>query len=187
MANSNKFIDKYKSEFDKAMEHFKTELGSLRTGRAQSAIVENILVEAYGSQTPLKSLAAISIPEPKTIQIQPWDKNILKDIEKAFSYSNLGLSVINTGDKLVAKLSPMTEENRKELVKVLGQKLEAAKISLRRVRDTVREEILEAEKNKDITQDDKFRYLADLDNFIADYNEKIAKAAKEKEGEVMVI
>jgi ribosome recycling factor len=138
MSKSNSFIDKKKVEFDKAIEHFKTELGSLRTGRAQSAVVENIMVEAYGAQTPLKQLAAISIPEPKTISIQPWDKSIIKDIEKAFSYSNLGLSIVNVGDKLVVKLPAMTEENRKELVKVIGQKLEAAKISLRRVRDEIR-------------------------------------------------
>ncbi|MBN1325555.1 ribosome recycling factor [Candidatus Falkowbacteria bacterium] len=187
MAKSNRFIDKSKKEFDKAIEHFKTELSGLRTGRAQSTIVENILVEAYGAQTPLKQLAAISIPEPKTISIQPWDKNIIKDIERAFSYSNLGLSIVNAGDKLVAKLPPMTEENRKELVKVIGQKLEAAKISLRRVRDMVREEILNSEKDKAITQDDKFEFLADLDNYIAEHNQKIAEMAKEKEEEVMIV
>lgn len=187
MAKSNSFIDKNKKEFEKATEHFKVELGSLRTGRAQSAVVENLIVEAYGAQTPLKQLAAISIPEPKTISIQPWDKSIIKDIEKAFSYSNLGLSIVNAGDKLVAKLPPMTEENRKELVKVIGQKLEAAKISLRRVRDVVREQILDAEKTKTITQDDKFEFLADLDNYIAEYNQKMAEMAKEKEEEVMII
>ncbi|MDD5341474.1 MAG: ribosome recycling factor [Patescibacteria group bacterium] len=187
MANSNKFIDKHKTEFDKAIEHFKQELGSLRTGRAQSAVVENIMVEAYGSQQPLKSLAAISIPEPKTIQIQPWDKSILKDIEKAFSYSNMGLSTVNSGDKLVAKLPPMTEENRKELVKVIGQKLEAAKIGLRRLRDVIREEILNAEKDKSITQDDKFQFLDDLEKFITDYNKKVFDEAKKKEEEVMII
>ena len=187
MSKSNSFIDKKKSEFDKAIEHFKTELGSLRTGRAQAAVVENIIVEAYGAQTPLKQLAAISIPEPKTISIQPWDKSIIKDIEKAFSYSNVGLAIVNAGDKLVAKLPPMTEENRKELVKVIGQKLEAAKISLRRVRDEVREQILAAEKSNEITQDDKFTYLADLDNYIADFNGKMAESAKAKEEEVMTI
>lgn len=187
MAKSNKYIDKNKSEFDKVAEHFKLELGGLRTGRAQSAIVENIIVEAYGTQTPLKQLAAISIPEPKTIAIQPWDKGLVKDIEKSFSHSNLGLSIVNAGDKLVAKLPPMTEENRKELVKVIGQKLEAAKISLRRVRDMVKEEIQSAEKDKAITQDDKFEFLADLDNYIAEYNQKMAEMAKEKEEEVMTI
>jgi ribosome recycling factor len=187
MSKSNSFIDKKKVEFDKAIEHFKAELGSLRTGRAQAAVVENIMVEAYGAQTPLKQLAAISIPEPKTISIQPWDKSIVKDIEKAFSYSNLGLSVVNAGDKLVVKLPPMTEESRKELVKVIGQKLETAKISLRRVRDEIREQILAAEKDKTITQDDKFTFLADLDNYIAEFNGKFADLAKEKEEEVMTI
>jgi len=187
MPETNKYIEKRKAEFDKILEHFKQELNSLRTGRAQSAIVENMLIEAYGAQTPLKQLAAISIPEAKSISIEPWDKNIIKDIEKAFSHSNLGLSVVNTGDKLIAKVPPMTEENRKELIKVLGQKVEAGKISVRRLRDEVRESILGAEKQKEITEDDKFTFLAALDNFVTELNKKLDAVAKGKEEEIMIV
>ncbi len=187
MANTNQFIEQKKSEFDQAIEHFKKETSSLRTGRAQTILVENVMVEAYGAQTPLKQLAALSVPEAKSISIEPWDKNIAKDVEKALNYSNLGLSVINTGEKLIAKLPPMTEENRKELIKLLNQKIEEAKIELRQIRDKVKETILAAEKKKEITQDDRYLFVADLDNFITDYNKKIIEIGENKETEITTI
>ncbi len=187
MANSNIYIDKNKAEFDKVISHFKEELMALRTGRAQTMLVENIQVEAYGATTPLKQLASISVPEAKSISIEPWDKSVLKDIEKALTYSNLGLSVVNTGEKLIAKIPPMTEENRKGILKIISEKSEKTRISLRQLRDQLKEEILAAEKNKGITEDDKYSYLADLDNFVSDYNKKIEEMAKEKEQEIMTI
>jgi len=187
MANTNKFIEQKKAEFEQVLTHFKKEIGALRTGRAQTTLVENIMVEAYGAQTPLKQLAAISIPEAKSISIEPWDKNIIKDVEKALTYSNLGLSIVNTGEKLIAKIPAMTEENRKELIKLLGQKAEEAKISLRQIRDKVKEAILSAEKNKEITQDDKYQFVADLDNYTSDFNKKIEETSKTKEEEMMTV
>ena len=187
MANTNQFIEQKKAEFDLAIEHFKKEISSLRTGRAQSTLVENVMVEAYGVMTPLKQVASISVPEAKSISIEPWDKSIVKDVEKALSYSNLGLSVVNTGEKVIANLPPMTEENRKGLIKLLGQRSEAAKINLRQVRDKVKEAIIDAEKTKAVTQDDKFQFLADLDNFVSDYNRKIEDISKQKEEEIMTV
>jgi ribosome recycling factor len=187
MATTNQFIEQKKAEFDEAVEHFKKEISSLRTGRAQTILVENVMVEAYGAQTPLKQLASISIPEAKSISIEPWDKSIAKDVEKALAYSNLGLSVVNTGEKIIANLPSMTEENRKGLVKLLNQKTEEAKISLRQIRDKVKEAILTAEKNKDITQDDRYQFVADLDNFISECNKKIEEIAANKETEITTI
>ncbi|MCX6745673.1 MAG: ribosome recycling factor [Candidatus Parcubacteria bacterium] len=187
MIKTNQFIEQKKKDFEEAIEHFKKEISSLRTGRAQTALVESVMVESYGAHTPLKQLAAISIPEAKSISIEPWDKNILKDVEKSLNYSNLGLSIINTGEKIIAKLPAMTEENRKELTKLLGQKSETAKISLRQIRDKVKEAIIEAEKGKSVTQDDKFQFLADLDNYISDLNSKLETLTKDKEKEIMTV
>ncbi len=187
MPELNQFILQNKGEFDNAIEHLKKELGSLRTGRAQSALVENMLVEAYGSRQVLKQLASISIPEPRSISIEPWDKSIIKEVEKALQMSNLGLSIVNVGNKIFAKVPMMTEENRKELLKVLGQKLEAAKISIRQIRDKTKEAILKAEKDNGITQDDRYQYLADLDNYISDLNKKSQEICEEKEKEIMTI
>ena len=187
MAESNIYIDQQKDEFEKAIEHLKKELTTLRTGRAQATLVENVQVEAYGTMTPLMQLASISVPYAKSIAIEAWDKNILKDIEKALSYSNLGLSVVNTGEKLIAQVPPMTEENRKELLKILGEKVEASKISIRQIRDKIKENILKAEKANEITEDDKYKFLADLDNFTTDYNKKTDSLSEEKEKEIMTV
>ena len=165
----------------------KKELGTLRTGRAQSALVENLLVEAYGTRQALKQLAAISITDPKTISIEPWDRNILKEIEKALGFSNLGLSVINTGNKIIASVPLVTEENRKELLKVMGKILETAKINIRQVRDKIKEQILKDEKEKKITQDDRYKSVADLDNYVAEQNKKVEASGEEKEQEIMTI
>jgi len=187
MAKSNIYIEKNKSELDKNIEHLNKELASLRTGRAQATLVENVQVEAYGAITPLKQLASISVPEAKSIAIEAWDKSILKDIEKALTHSNLGLSIVNAGEKLIAKVPAMTEENRKQLLKVVGEKIEEARIGIRKVRDKIKEMILTAEKDKEITQDDKYEFLADLDNFVSDYNDKIEELKEKKEKDIMTI
>lgn len=180
-------IGKYKPEFDKVIEHFKNEISSLRTGRATSALVENILVEAYGVKTPLKGLASISVPDPKTLLIEPWDKGILKEIEKAVQLANIGVSLVNEGTKLRLTIPPLTEESRKELVKVLQQKMEKSRISLRSIRDKVRSEIIEAEHNKQITEDDRYRMQEKLDDEIEEYNFKIKEIGEQKEKEIMTI
>jgi ribosome recycling factor len=187
MAKSNLYIERQKSEFEKNIEFLNKELGSLRTGRAQSTLVENIQVEAYGSAQPLKQLASISIPEAKSISIEAWDKSVLKEIEKALTHSNLGLSIVNTGEKIIAKIPPMTEENRKQLLKLVNEKTEEARIGIRKVRDKVKEEILAGEKNNEITQDDRYQYLADLDNYVSDYNDKIEEIKEKKEKDIMTV
>lgn len=187
MPELNKFIKDHKTEFDAVLEHLKKELGSLRTGRAQTALVDNLQVDAYGTRQPLKQLAGVSIQDSKTISIEPWDKSIMKDVEKALGTTNLGLSIINLGGKILAKVSMMTEETRKELLKVSGKMMEADKISIRQIRDKAKEEILKAEKDKAITQDDRYQYLADLDNFVSEMNKQIEAIVKEKEEEIMTI
>lgn len=187
MAVTNLFIDKHKIDFDKALEALKTDLSGLRTGRAQATLVENVLVEAYGSRLPLKQAANISIPDSKSIMIEPWDKSIIKEMEKSLSLSNLGFSIVNSGERLILRVPPMTEENRKDLIKLMGEKIESAKIAIRQVRDRVKEEIISGEKNNEITQDDKFQYLAELDNAVSDFNKKIETMAEEKEEEIMTI
>lgn len=187
MPELNNYIKQNKEEFENSLVHLKKELGTLRTGRAQSALVENILVEAYGSRQVLKQLASISIPESRAISIEPWDKSIVKEIEKSLIASNLGLSVVNAGNKIIAKVPMMTEENRKELIKVSGQKLEAGKINIRQIRDKTKEAILKAEKDKDITQDDRYQYLADLDNYVSELNKKAEEICEEKNQEIMTV
>lgn len=183
----NFFIDLHLTQFQQALENFKRELQSLRTGRASTILVEEVSVEAYGSMQPLKQLASLSVPENNAIAISPWDKSVMKDIEVALNKANLGLSIVNTGDKIIAKLPLMTEENRKAMVKLLGAKAEDARIVIRKIRDEVKTAIVNAEKNKEITEDDKYQNISELDEYIADLNKQVDGMREAKEKEIMTV
>jgi len=183
----NIFIDKHKASFDKSLDFLKRDMAAIRTGRANASIVEEVMVEAYGAMQPIKNLANLSVPESSSIAIQPWDKSIMKDIEIALTKANLGLGIVNTGDRVIAKVPMLTEETRKEMVKLLGNKVEEARISVRKIRDEVKDEITTAEKNKEMTEDDKYQYLDELDNFVQEMNKKIEEMREEKEAELMKV
>lgn len=174
-------------DLDKAVEHFKQEIASLKTGRANPAILDNIRVEAYGVKTPVNQLASVTVADGRSILVQPWDKSILKDIEKAIAESDLGLAPANEGEKIRISVPVMTEEARKEIAKVLNQKAETAKIAVRVLRDKIKEQIMEAEKNKEFGEDEKFNLMEELDKKIGGYNEKIKELADEKETEIMTV
>ncbi|TSC95417.1 MAG: ribosome recycling factor [Parcubacteria group bacterium Athens1014_10] len=180
-------IENHKPNFQKIIEHLKKELLTLRTSRATPALVENILVEAYGSKTPLKQLAGITIPETRTIMIQLWDKNIIKEVEKSISQSNLNLSPNTEGNIIRINLPSLTEENRKNLIKILHQKLEQNRIEIRNLRDKIKEEIVNKFKEKEVSEDDKFKLIEELDKITHKYNEEIKGIGEKKEKEIMTI
>jgi ribosome recycling factor len=180
-------IDERASEFGKILAFFESELHGLRTGRAQSGLVEHIQVEAYGNSMELKALASISIPDAKTIQIEPWDKNLVKDIEKALSAADLGMQPNTAGTVIRLSIPPVTEENRARLVKQIHEKAEQARISIRNIREDVRESIGKMEKDKEISEDEKYRLQDQLDKKVKEWNEKIQGLAQKKEREVMTI
>lgn len=180
-------LEDYKDSFEKNLEHLKKELSTIRTGRASPALVENILVEAYNTKTPLKQLATITVAEAKSLVIQPWDKTVIKEIEKQLAQTNLEATVRNEGSLLRVIMPPLTEENRKNLVKVLSQKLEATRVAIRAVRDEIRGRILTAEKNKEITEDDKFRLLEKLDTTTKNYINKVEESGEKKKEEILTI
>ena len=180
-------LDDSKQEFEQAIEFFKKELSSIRTGRANPEMVENILVDNYGVKTPIKQIASIAVPEARTITIQPWDKNALKDIEKAIVASDLGISPVVESTLVRLTVPQMTEENRKGFVKVIGEKAEKAKVAIRQSRDKVKEEITKQEKNNELTEDDKYDLIKKLDEMTREYNEQAKELAEKKEKEVMSI
>lgn len=159
----------------------------MRTGRASAAIVEDIMVEAYGTHQTLKSLASINIPDAKTVNIDPWDKSILSAVEKAVRDCGLGLSPVNTGSQVRIFLPELTSERRNELIKILHQKEEAARIALRKVREEIKEMIKAAEDDKEITEDEKYRLQEDLEKMVKEYNDKVKEIADKKEGEINTI
>lgn len=180
MAN---LIDAAKPQFEQVITHLENELKNIRSGRANAAIVDGVRVEVYGQSMELKGVAAISVPDAKTIQIEPWDKNTLKDIEKALIAANLGMSPNVNGVVIRLVMPPMTEENRRDAVKVIGQKGEAARVSIRNVRESVKSAIEKAEMSDDETE----RAKEQLDKVVKEWNEKIGAIVKDKEAEMMTI
>ncbi len=183
----NKYLQAKQGEFIKAVDFFKKEIAHLRTNRVNPNILDSVTVDAYGAKTPLSGLASITVPEARSMVIAPWDKNIIKDVEKAITAADLGLSVVNEGDKLRLVVPLLTEENRREIVKKLSKKLEDARISVRQIRDEIKNDIEQAEENKEINEDDKFRFIKELDEEVAENNDELKKTRDKKEEEIMTI
>ncbi len=178
-------------ELDKKMktslEHFRKELGKLRTGRANLSIFEDIKVEYYGVLTPVNQMARIGVPDPSLITVQPYDTSLLEAIDKAVKAADLGLNPINDGKVLKIPIPPLDEERRREIVKRVKKMLEDEKTALRNMRRDSKEFIEELEKEKEITEDDKFKGLDELQKITDDYTKKIEDAAAVKEKEIMQI
>src|SRR3989344_533084 len=152
--------------FDQALERLAEELGKLRTGRANPSLIEDIKADYYGTPTPLKQMANISVPEARQLLLQPWDKNALQPIEKAIRDSGLGLNPTNEGDKLRITIPAPSEERRKELIKVAGKLAEEARIKVRSIRETIHKEVKKQEDGGQISGDDRKRLQNDLQKFV---------------------
>lgn len=183
----NELVNKSRSSFEKAIERFKEELSQIRTGRASSALVENLTVEYYGSRSPIKQVASITVPEPRTIMISPWDKDNLVNIEKAIRESQLNLNPMNDGLAVRINIPALTEERRKELVKMLNQKAEESRVSVRKIREEIWSDIQEMEKDGKIGEDDKFQGKDKLQKIVDEYNKKIEEIRESKEKEIMTV
>jgi ribosome recycling factor len=180
-------LDSAHTAFQKAIEHLKGEFSRLQIGRASAALVEDVTVEAYGSQQPLKSVASISIPEPTSLAIQPWDKGMLNAIEKAIRDSGLGLNPVNDGSAVRINMPPMTEERRKELSKVVHQRAEEGRISVRRSRGDAHSAYKQLQKDGELTEDDLKMYEKKLQEKVDEANKEIEDLAKKKESDIMTI
>lgn len=180
-------INDFKSDFDSAIAFFKEDISGLRTGRTSAAIVEDIMVEAYGTHQTLKSLASINIPDAKTVNIEPWDKSVLSAVEKAIRDSGIGLNPVNTGSQIRLSLPELTSERRQELIKVLHQKEEGARIAIRKVREDVKEMVKAAEADNEVTEDEKYRLQEDLERVVKEYNDKVKEIVVKKEAEINTI
>lgn len=181
------FIASKKPEFDTVIEHLRQELSALRTGRANAAILDNVKVEAYGSMMDLKGVGSISVPDAKTIVIDPWDKSLLHAIEQAIQKSDVGINPVNDGKIIRLTMPQMTEESRKQLVKVMKEKVEEARVAMRQVREKVRDEISEQEEEKIIAEDERFKLQDDLDKFVKEMGGLIDVVAQKKEEEIMTV
>lgn len=183
----NQYLQAKKGEFQNAIEFFKKDITSLRTGRASTAMLDGIQVEAYGIKNALVSVGSISVADGRSLVITPWDRNVLKEVEKAIVEADLGVGVVNEGDKIRVTVPPMTEENRKDLIKKLNEKTEQAKISVRQVREAVKGSIDKAEKDKEITEDEKFSFTEEMETEVKKANEELKVLRDKKETEIMTI
>jgi len=170
-----------------SLEHFRKDLGKLRTGRANLSIFEDIKVEYYGVLTPVNQMAKIGVPDPSLITVQPYDTSLLEAIDKAVKAADLGLNPINDGKVLKIPIPPLDEERRREIVKKVKKMVEDEKTALRNMRRESKEFIEELEKEKEISEDDKFKGLDELQKITDDYTKKIEDAAALKEKEIMQI
>ena len=175
------------NRFQKAIDHFSEELKSVRTGRANPALVANITALAYGAPLPIPQLANISVPEAKLLVIEPWDKSLLKEIEKAIVASSLNISSVSDGNVLRLRLPDLTEETRRNLTKTVREKLEQARVAVRQARDEKKKEIERAAKAGSITEDDRYSSIEQLGKKTKDADAKLQILAEQKEKEVMTI
>lgn len=180
-------IKALKEEIDKNQNHFKSEIATLSVGRATPFLVEDIIVDYYGTPTPVKQISTISIPDARNILIKPWEKNQLKEIEKAINLAQLGFNPINDGESIRITVPQPTEERRKDLVRHLRDLLEEAKISVRNSREDAMKEIKKMEKEGEISEDERFRGQDEIQKVINEENKKLEEASEKKEKEIMTI
>ncbi|MBF0270478.1 MAG: ribosome recycling factor [Magnetococcales bacterium] len=169
----------------KAIQSLKEELAGVRTGRASTSILDRVMVNAYGTETPLNQVATLNVPEPRLITVQPWDKKLIKAIEKGILESELGLNPANDGVLIRVPLPELNEERRKELVKMVQKTGEHAKVALRNVRREIMDQFKKMEKNKEISQDD----LRQMEKVVQERTDQRVKEVDEvvahKEADVM--
>lgn len=181
------FKKKANEKMAHAVEVFKKDLSTFRTGRASLSIFDNIRIDYYGSLLPLNQVATLGIPESRTITIQPWEQRMIGEIEKAIMKSDLGLTPINDGKTIKINIPPLTEERRKQLVKVVRKRAEEARVAVRNIRRDIIEEIKRAEKDKKLSEDDSRRAQDEIQKLTNSFIEKIDQILEQKEKEIMEV
>ena len=176
-----------KTRMDKAVEDFKHKLTTVRTGRASTSILEGVTVEYYGTATPLNQVATINVPEASLITVQPFDPSLVNDIDKAIRSSDLGLNPSNDGKLVRVPIPPLTEERRKQMVKVTHDMAEEHRTSVRNVRRDANEKLKKALKDKTISEDDERRSLDEVQKLTDQHINKIGELLAHKEAEIMKV
>lgn len=187
MATVKEIIKGIEEKMHKSVDALRVDLASLRAGRATPSLLEKVMVEYYGTPTPVTQVASVTVPEPRMIVIQPWEKNLIKDIEKAIMKSDLGLNPNSDGVCIRLNLPQLTEERRKDLVKVVHKKAEDFRVVVRNLRRDANEAIKKAEKAKEITEDEAKKGTDDVQKITDNIMKEIDAVTANKEKEVMEI
>jgi len=188
MATAEKpVLSRYKDRMDKSVAALKEEFGSLRTGRASASLLDQVMVDAYGSTTPLNAVASISVPEPRQINVNVWDRGVVVSVEKAIRNAGLGLNPVVEGQNLRIPIPPLTEERRRELVKVAGKYAEQQKVAVRNIRRDANDDLKKAEKASVISEDELKKMETEVQKLTDAAIKQVDEALKTKEQEIMQV
>lgn len=180
-------LKEMEERMSKAIASLKKDLATLRAGRANPAMLDKVMVDYYGTPTPISQLANINAPEPRLLQIQPWDKTALKEIDRAIQQSDLGLTPTNDGVLIRIAVPPLTEERRKELVKTAGKSGEEAKVAIRNIRRDANDDVKKLEKAATISEDESRRHQETIQKTTDKYIAEVDRVVKEKEKDILEV
>jgi ribosome recycling factor len=180
-------LSRYRDRRDKAVSALKEEFASLRTGRASANLLDQIMVEAYGATTPLNQVAAVTVPEPRSISVNVWDRGVVVSVEKAIRSSDLGLNPVVEGQTLRIPIPPLTEERRRDLAKIAAKYAEQQRVAIRNVRRDANDDLKKAEKDSVISQDEQKRMESEVQKMTDEAVKRVDEALKTKEQEIMQV
>ncbi|HET7229973.1 MAG TPA: ribosome recycling factor [Longimicrobium sp.] len=180
-------LQKAKQRMEGALESLRREFAGVRTGKASPALLDTVRVEAYGSKVPLNQVGTVSAPEPRMLTVQPWDRSLVKDIERALRESDLGLNPSNDGQLIRIPIPPLTEERRKEFVRMLHKLAEEGRVAVRQARKDANDDIKHHQKDQGHSEDDVRREQGEVQKLTDQYIAKIEEMVKHKEAEVMEV
>ena len=183
----DKILEETGERMEKSLGAFKRELAGIRTGRATTTLLDSVKVEAYGQQMPLNQVASVSVPESRLILVQPWDRTIISDVEKAIHKSDLGLVPNTDGNVIRLAIPPLTEERRHDLVKIVRKQAEEARVSVRNIRRDANDSLKKAQKDGTVSEDDSHKAMDEVQELTDKYVEQIDKTLKSKEDEIMEV
>jgi ribosome recycling factor len=188
MANAEKpEISRFRDRMDKCVSALKDEFSTLRTGRASAGLLDQVMVDAYGSRVPISQVGSVSVPEPRSITVSIWDKAVVIAVEKAIRNAGLGLNPVTEGQNLRIPVPPLTEERRRDLAKLAGKYAEQQKVAVRNVRRDAMDDLKKAEKDSVISQDEQKRMEVEVQKLTDDAVRRVDEALKTKEQEIMQV
>jgi ribosome recycling factor len=187
MADFSTIKNDAKNRMDKTLETLKADFGALRAGRAHISLLDGISVEAYGSMTPLSQVGTISVPDARTLSVSVWDRGLAKAVEKAIMESDLGLNPSSDGQLIRIPIPPLSEERRKELVKVAGKYAEGAKVAVRNIRRDALDEVKKLKKDNAISEDDEKRFETEIQKLTDEATKKVDETLAQKEKDILQV
>ena len=187
MADFSEIKNNTKIRMDKTLETLKSDFGSLRAGRAHISLLDGIMVEAYGSMTPLAQVGTISVPDARTLSVSVWDRGLAKSVEKAIMESDLGLNPSSDGQLIRIPIPPLSEERRKELVKVAGKYAEGAKVAVRNIRRDALDDVKKLKKDNAVSEDDEKRFENEVQKLTDEATKKVDELLAQKEKDILQV